>query len=549
MAINVQNLAELDVTKVQQTLEFIQSLLQESAPEIDLKRGVLHDLLLYYSSILATANQTNVDLVRQSSSLLAIQQNPALADTDTVDRVLSNYLITRKTGTKSVGSVTIVVDTLESVTVPSGTSFVANNKTFKTQVPYTGVISSANATSAGDMVLQPRGDGNYYFVIEVSAQDVGSDGLLKKDTVLVPQAGILNFVKAYATSDFLGGSDTETNAELMARLQEGIAAKTLSNRVNVTSLIKDEFNNVSDVSIIGFGDAEMTRDRHSIFPVSYGGRVDVYLRSQGEPMSLGLSKTATLIAKDSNNRGTWQFSITRDEAPGFYDITSIRPTDVDEVFGSFAITREIRGLDKTNISAELTPDLSVTAEGAYSRYQTATVQFIDSLTDVSSLSVGDTAEYSITLRVMPNIADIQTLLGKRATRNVAGDVLVKAATPCFVSLAFTLQGKPGAQLPDIAAIKAALATYVNNLGFCGRLYASALSDIVHNYLPENVALGAVDMFGQIRRPNGTVKPIRSTELLVIPDEPDNYVTPRTVIFILNQEDIFISAATVNIPMI
>jgi hypothetical protein len=549
MAITVQSLAELDTDKVQQTVELISTLLQEDFPEIDLKRGVLHDLLLYYNGVLAAAQQENIDRYRRSSSLQAINDDPALADDDNVDRVMSNFRITRREGANAIGSVTVVVDALETVTISAGADFEANGKTFSTTSPYTAVTADENVTSDNDRVLTSRGDGTYFFVIDVEATEEGVDGLIKKDTLLIPQFSILNHVKSYATSDFIDGTDTETNAELLLRLQEGIAAKTLSNRVNMTALVREELPSLINMSIIGYGDEEMLRDQHSIFPISYGGRVDAYVRTQLEPQLLGVTKEATLIETDADDRGIWQFSIARDEAPGYYDVTAVRPLDADESFGSFEIREEIRTTDMTNIAAELTPDVLGAEEGAYTRYQAGTIRFYDSETDTSALTVGDTAEYSVTIRVMNDVATIQTILGRRSTRNYAGDVLVKAAVPCFVSLAFTLQGKPGEPLPDADAIKAALTDFVNNTGFVGRLHASSLSDIIHNYLEGQVAISAIDMFGQIRRPDGTIKPLRSTEVLQVPDEPDRMVTARTTVFIMKAEDIAISAETVNIPEI
>lgn len=549
MALTVQNLGELDASKVVQTLELISGLLQEDSPELDLKRGVLHDLLLYYSAVLGTANQENIDKVRRSSSLLAIEQDPSLAEDDVVDRVLSNFRITRQLGTTATGTVTVVVDALESVTISAGAVFEAGGKRFSTQQPYTAVIAEENITSDNDRILTSRGDSTYFFTIEVTATEEGTDGLIKKDTLLVPQLSILNLVKAYATSDFTNGTDTESNDQLLLRLQEGLSATTLSNRVNISALIRGSFPDVVSISTIGYGDGEMLRDQHSLFPVSGGGRVDVYVRTQQLPQKLGLTKTATLIATDTSNRGTWQFSVSRDEAPGFYDILEIKPLDADESFGSYEITTETRANNLANIAGQLTPDITDLDEGIYSRYQAATIQFYDSDTDTSDLTVGDTADYSVTIRAMEDIANIQALLGARSTRNYAGDVLVKAAVPCFVSLAFTLQGKPGDTLPNPYTIKDALAKYVNSTGFSGRLNASALSDIIHNYVSGNVAASAIDMFAQIRRPDGTIKPLRSTEVLIVPDEPDRMVTPRTTVFILDTDDIAISAETVNIPEI
>jgi len=552
MALEVSNLSELTAADVLQKQEFISQLVQEDNPNIDVKRGVLHDLLFYYSAILSAATQENIDRLRKSGSLFEINKDSSLADTDVVDRVMSNFLLTRRIGAAASGTVTIVVSELQSFTIPSNGVFEASGSSFVTTAAHAIRTSSTNIQSVNDRALTPLGDGNYSFTINVTALVVGSASMLTKDTTVIPAVTIPNLVRATVTADFSGGLDTETNGELLLRIQEGLACKALSNRVNMMSLLRNDASVPGLVasSILGYGDAEMKRDQHSILPVSFGGRADWYVKTQEQPTLQALAKTATLMSTDSANRGTWQFSIARDEVPGFYDVKTVKPADSDNYVGAFDVTLDTRGFDDAPILGELTPDIETSKEGAYSRYQTAIIQFYDSDTDTTSLTAGtSTQDYSIAIRVMPNIDAVQALAGSRDVRNYAGDVLVKAAVPCFVSLAFTLQGKMGAVLPDPATIRTALASFVNNLGFVGRLNASSLFDIIHDYLPDNVACSAIDILGQIRRPDGTVKPLRSSEAIIIPSEPDGMVTARTTAFILNPEDIAISAETVNIPEI
>lgn len=550
MTLTVQSLAELDTDKVVQARDYISQLLQEENEAIDLKRGVLHDLLLHLSGILAAAQQTNIDRVRQSSSLLAIEADPTLAEDDVVDRVLSNYRLTRIAGSAAAGTVTIVVDTLAPVTVPSGAVFSTDGQEFITLAPISAVESLANVTSDTDRVLTPRGDGSYSFTVDVSAVEAGAAGQVRRNTLMVPDVRLNNYVTSYATSDFTGGVDTETNSELLLRLQEGSSCKALSNRGSMYALLRESFPSYVSSSIVGFGDPELIRDQHSILPVSFGGRVDWYVRTQELPQSIALTKTATLIDKSTDGRGTWQFAIDRDEAPGFYDVTEIKTEDATNVSGSYSITSDVRTNDVTNISGQLTPDLESADEGAYSRWQTAIIQFYDSDTDTAGLVEGTSEQdYTVAVAAMPDIAEIQALVGSRANRNYGGDVLVRAPIPAFLSVAFTIQGTPGELLPDASAIRLALATYVNRLGFCGRLSASALSDIIHDHLTGRIVHSAIDMFAQVRYPDGTIVPLRSTEVLIVPSEPGSMVTARTVAFILDPNDVVISAETVNVPEI
>lgn len=549
MSLYVENLAELDADKVQQTHALLTALLQEDHPTLELRRGLLHDLLAYYGGILHAARREEIDRLRRSSSLRAISADPSLADEETVDNVLSNFGLTRATGTAAVGTITIIVSRLSSVTIPSGSLFTANGISFRADTAYVARTSSDNLQSDTDRVLTPLSDGTYSFTINVTATTVGTAGLLTKDTLLVPSTPPVNFVRAYATSDFTGGVDTETNADLLLRQAEGLSVKTLSNRGTMTALLREAFPQLLHGSVIGYGDAEQLRDKHSLWPTAHGGRVDWYVRTQQLPQRLTLTLTGTLLTKHSDNTGTWQVALDRDAAPGFYDVVSIAPADVTEFTGTLAISLETRGVDLTAIPGELTPDIVTVVEGTYSRYQTAVVQFRDTETDVTDLAVGATAEYSVTVRLQPELAALQSFVNTRSQRFVAGDTLIRGVVPCFVSLAFTLHGESGLALPDGTAIQNALAAYVNTLGFRGRLEASALADLIHDYLPAGMALSAIDMFGQIRRPAGTVRSLRSTEALIVPDESASMVSARTVGFILEPADVRISAQAVNIPEI
>lgn len=69
----------------------------------------MHDLLINLESVIHAAQEIYADKFRKSGSVQAIEADPALADPSLVDSVLSNFLITRKIGTKVRGEVTVVM--------------------------------------------------------------------------------------------------------------------------------------------------------------------------------------------------------------------------------------------------------------------------------------------------------------------------------------------------------------------------------------------------------------------------------------------------------
>lgn len=553
MSIEVQKFSELSSDNIFQTEEFLAQLLGEENPSLDAKRGVLKELLLHYNAVYDEKNTEELDRLRRSSSLQEIQENPSLADDDAVDRIASNFRVTRNPGSEAAGSVRVVIDRLQPVTIAQGSIWESEGQQFVAATPFSAKTSQSNVISSTDRVLTPVGDGNYYFIIDLVATTVGEASAVKRNTVFVPQQPPLYFVTAYASEDFSGGVDEETNDDLSARLVMGAACKALSGSIHMSAALRSqtEFENVLADSVIGYGDAEMLRDQHSLFPGSYGGRVDWYIRSQRATQVIGVTKTATLVDTTEEGHGVWQFGVGRDEAPGFYDVNSITPAGEGESAGSFEITEDIRSNDLTALSNDgFLPDLQSAVEGVYSRFQSAVIRFIDDQSPLSGLTVGSsTKSYDITLRAFPLIAELQEYASSRGVRNRAGDVLVKAPVPCFLRISFRVELKKGTEQPNLAQIKNDVAELVNTYGFTGRLPASAISDTVHDSLSGIQYLSAIDMLGDIRRPDGTTRRLRSTETLIIPDEQARMVSPRTVAFIVDPSDIAVTVVTAPIPEI
>lgn len=546
MSIETTDYATLDPSLVQQNLDELATRIQEANPTLDLKRGVFRDLLLYYYAVLSSANQTDLQRYQSARSLLAIEADPTLADPGVVDDVLSNFRIERKAGEAATGEVTIVVLTNNTVTISSGAIFEANGKQFAADTVFTGKAEAAQINSVNDRLMTQLTDGTYAFTITVTAVDEGTASVLAKDTLLVPAAPPRGFITAYAARDFVDGRNAETNLELLTRLQQGIACRAPSNRVNMNAMLReiDAFSRVVSTSIVGYGDEEMLRDQHSIFPVSFGGRVDWYVRSQERLLRQALTKEATLVSVEAGGDGIWQFSLGRDEAPGCYEI-KVRPLDSPSaVVGTFTITSEARSVDLTGTG--FVPDIVNATEGAYSRYQTVTIQFRDTEKEHGTLSIGDKAEYDVEVSMMPLIAEVQDRINQFDLRSYGADVLIKAPVPCFTQLSLTINKQTNEPDPDVEAIKNALAEEVNRVGFIGRLHAGQLHDVVHGFLANNTSLGAIDMHGRIRSPDGTMRFIRSDEILKVPDLPHSMVSDRTVAFFVDPADIAVSVST-DIP--
>lgn len=568
MPIEITSLAQLSPAKVQEMVATLSQLMAERHPEVELTRGVFHDLVLYFDGLLNAAIQENITRVQQSNSLLKITQDPTLADVDIVDQVLSNFNVQRDNGTPAAGSITILFNDDVLTEIPNTVRFTAdgNAVVFAPTDSFTALPTTATGvlTAANQRKMLPVGDGTFAVTITVAALSIGEAGNIKRGVSLTPDSVLNNVAAAFATSDFIDGRDPATNQDYLARLSTGLAAKTIGSRASYVAAVitQPAFQNTPHLSVLGCGDAEQQRDQHSLFPISGGGKIDIYAQTNAYSQEIEHLLEATYIGPYTPNTNTtgncdeqalvggtptgtvWQVSLARNTAPGFYEVTRI----VDPVLAgsqqvNYSVLQDTRAADFLEL--DFVPDILYLQESAYTRYQTAVIRFVNTdIQPAAALIPNQTKKhYAVTTTGMPLIAELQDYFASRDTRPRAVDVLVKAAVPCFTKISFEIRKSPTAATPDIAAIQKSVSDAVAGVGFSGQLHASVISNAAHKYLTTQQALGGIDMFGRIRRPDGSVTYIRDNTILKLPNDVARFVTGRTAVFLTGPQDVSVSVVS------
>ncbi len=538
MALEIASLTELDTAKIDAMFATFTQLMQERHPEAELTRGVFHDLVIYFNSILNAAIRENIDRVLASNSLQQINADPALADTTLVDKVLSNFNLVRDSGVRAVGEVTLTLKMPEQTAILAGVTFSSDSVQFRPTATFVALPPGTKTTQDYEREMLAVGDGTYAVTILVQAVVVGTVGNIRRGTPLVCDTIINNSSAAYASADFVNGAEPLSNADYVARLAPALAAKTIGGRQNYIAAIRNQaaFTNIPHISVLGCGDSEQQRDQHGLFPVSGGGKIDIYCQTNHGAQERDHLLPATYMGQAAGG-SLWQVKISRDLVPGFYEVVRIAKP-LDETSTGYQITLDTRQQNFEDL--DFIPDLRG-VEGVYTRYQTAIIQFVDTDSSGAGLTANtSTALYAVRTAGMPLIAAIQDFLADRDNRTRAADVVVKAAVPCFTKISFDIRKEANAPDVDTAPIKAAVVAAVREIGFSGQLHASRISAAVQPFLTGRASVGAVDMFGRIRRPDGSVGYIRDSAVLQIPDDPLRLVTGRTTAFLVNESDISIS---------
>jgi hypothetical protein len=240
MAIELPDLTTLNSEAVDQAHAYIVQRVSEYSPNVETRRGVLYDILFHLEAILQTGQDQYADVLRKSGSLLAVSQDPTLATDEVLDEIASNFRATRYPGSNATGRAVIVINQFIPSSVSIATTFSADGKTFTPTATFFGRTSQSQIVNSTDSLIKPVGDGTFYYTIQLTADAVGADGNIKRNTKLTPSTSIPYFVTAYAESSFTSGADYENNEAFVTRLQEGISSKNVSNRKTINAMIRDQ---------------------------------------------------------------------------------------------------------------------------------------------------------------------------------------------------------------------------------------------------------------------------------------------------------------------
>jgi hypothetical protein len=445
---------------------------------------------------------------------------------------MANWLVKRRKGAAASGLLTLVTSEQVGFVIPAGTAFTAHGHTFKTKGTIQ-VRTHAEKLAANDRQLVRQGKGVWTCTIPVTSENPGANSNLRKGTQLRWQTQQLPFVrKVYAAKDFGGGADEESNAQMFNRMARNVGGKVWSNRMTCEALVCDcpKYGRLAGLSIVGFGDPEMLRDRHSLWPGSTGGRSDVYVKPHTGILTKEIKRPGVWLDREQN--GTlWEIKIDKDAAPGFLYVASV------SIAGSpCQIVTDRRGHEACGTS----PDIKDPLEATYSAFQTAAL-----VVRAPNWTIGH--DFVVNLRYLEGIADAQERLSARGASSPAGDVLVKAAVPCITTARIDIQRHPRDPQVQEAAIREAVSVAVNNTGFVGRLSAAHVMKVVSEHLDGAMAIKDISLGGKIRCPDGNIHMMPAGNLLTIPNDPARLVTPRTTVFFLDPADVEVHVTTVDAP--
>lgn len=257
----------------------------EMVPEANLERGgAVRDLLIKGFAYLYAYLRGEIDQVEARQSLLKIQDS--LTDdndiSDAVDELLSNWFLTRKSGTSASVSARLHFTEKQAQVIPTSSIFWRTNST-------RFVLDSTDSNYViSEQQMFPTFDTSgtlQDYIVEVPLVALGSGVGYNIDPgrfvqVDVP-GGLPYFSYAENTEKSEGGTNVESTDEMIARSETAISVRNLINNRSCDVTLQEQFPAIRETLTIGMGEPEQIRDRRvevaKHIQLNIGGCYDTYV--------------------------------------------------------------------------------------------------------------------------------------------------------------------------------------------------------------------------------------------------------------------------------
>lgn len=525
---------------------------------LDTRDGtVLRDLLVNPDAAVGSVMSAQVAEVRKCTSLKRLgkaQEEGLEVDQEDVDAILSNFNLKPTSGSKSKGIVKIVVsDGSSAYSVSEGALFTTiDGLSFLADEQIVATLASEGAYPLNRNTDLYKGAAGYFFLVPVTASESGSAGNIGQGTAITPSAQLPAFVMAEAYKDFCGGSDVQSIGEVMKGITSGLSIRGFVSKTAAEGMLRDEFDDgdhpIVAVSAVGYGNAAQRRDRHNVFGVGVGGRIDLYVRNFTDAYTV----TKTLSGNGGN--GSYSIDVPPGTFPGACWIKSVA-----DPFNPVAMDENGNVLESLAFTARRTADISGTwhdidprdadVEAFNTVWQGFSLSLEDVPPDIAASDSGsdepgwsETRDFKVTAYCLPQATELQEYVDREDVRSVSTDVVVRCPIMCRVSVNATVTYDSGKPM-DVTSARSAIRSYVNNLGFVGRITRSEIVQILKNMGAYSVEMPSKDMlYGELHDAKGELHSF-SGDAIDISTQEDGpaMLSGDTVVFVADERDIQVKA--------
>lgn len=269
---------QLTSDEITQAELLAQQILQAQYPDMDLRLGTaLRDLVIRPCATLLGLINKGLNYYFEQNTIAGIDDT---SPSDLLDSIMSNWFLERKLGTNAVINARLYFARQKNISLTSDVFFSTDN-VLKFYPMASLVLPS------GSLTYDSYSD-EYYVDIDLMAEAPGPNYNLSGGSLLYFGNFDPYFLRAEINFLKLEAVDAETNTQFIQRAQTAISTRNLVNVPSIISNLQENFNAISQITPIGYGDSQMLRDSAFVIPpgltdpvqVHLGGCIDVYCKSQ-----------------------------------------------------------------------------------------------------------------------------------------------------------------------------------------------------------------------------------------------------------------------------
>lgn len=237
--------------QVQQAELLAVQTLQAKYPDLDLRTGTaVRDLVVQPTAYMMALLEQALNYYFENNTIAGITND---TPSSILDEILSNWFLTRNLGTYAVISVRLYFARQKNVVLSSSTYFSPDNNLL--------YYPAASTTIPAASMSYDNNLNEYYVDVQLQAAAQGTAYNLSSGNLLYFSNFDPYFLSAsinYLVTASIAG---ETNAQFISRASTAISTRNLINNPSIISNLEAEFNYLTKVVPIGYGDPEMVRDQ------------------------------------------------------------------------------------------------------------------------------------------------------------------------------------------------------------------------------------------------------------------------------------------------
>ena len=407
--------------------------LTQASPNLLTKTGsVIRELIIRPVAYLMSWLDDNYQNTLEKSSVAYLKTSQETVN-PTADLVASNYFVTRLTGTSARGILTLTL-TQPVLRIGKGSPFTVGGASMVTPDQYFITNSDTSGTSSDFTYVKsiPYGD-RWIANISVVSTEPGQLELPVGSEVSIGFSSSI-IMDAELTSPVTGGSDVETDAELMKRAEYNTAESGIGSFYGLQKKFAKAPVAVLGLSAVAGEDEPLFRARYNNVNINPGGIVDCYVKTAKQPTTDSFQVSCT--GTGGKLSGTVPADCILHVDSVIVDGQALTEFDVD--FQSW--------------------DTNVSEEGARLSIEQKTVISFQ-LDDTSATS----ADATVFCTYLPGIRALQSYIDSDEEHYLGMDTAVKAAVP--VELTFHCGYKAASMLDAdrVELLRSTIENYINNI--------------------------------------------------------------------------------------